>query len=113
MLDRKKKDTRQLCLNNSIEKQENHVDLSSEKSDEWSCKVSFAGQEKGAQIASVRLFGAKEVGQILGVNPNAVYMLWKMNLLDFWSIHGTKKTTLGAIADFLEKTRNQELRLDT
>ena len=60
---------------------------------------------------NTRLLSAKEAGQILGVNPNVVYSLWKKNLLDFWCIHGTKKTTMNAIEVFLEKSRNQELQL--
>ena len=68
--------------------------------------------ENAVQRDSIRLLSAKETGQVLGVNPNAVYALWKKNLLDFWCIHGTKKTNMAAIAEFLERTRNQELQLD-
>ena len=62
--------------------------------------------------ADIRLLGAKEAGEVLGVNANTVYNLWKRNLLDFWCIHGTKKTNLAAIADFLERSRNMELNVD-
>ena len=58
------------------------------------------------------MLSAKEAGQILGINPNIVYVLWKKRLLDYWNIHGTKKTNLEAIADFLNITRNQELWLE-
>ena len=68
--------------------------------------------EHTVQRDNIRLLSAKETGQVLGVNPNAVYALWKKNLLDFWCIHGTKKTNMAAIAEFLERTRNQELQLD-
>ena len=63
-------------------------------------------------LKEIQLLSAKEAGEILGVNANTVYNLWKRNLLDFWCIHGTKKTNLAAIADFLERSRNMELNVD-
>ena len=62
--------------------------------------------------SEIRLLSAKEAGEILGVNANTVYNLWKEGLLDYWLIHKTKKTNLRAISEFLERTRNVELQVD-
>lgn len=59
---------------------------------------------------TIELLSAKEAGAILGINPNAVYRLWKAGLLDFWCINGTRKTNLQAIAAFLDRTRNTPLQ---
>lgn len=93
---------------------DNCLDLFPEQSDEWSCqraKTPLAGGES-TQLDMVRLMSAKEAGQILGINPNAVYALWRNRLLDYWNINGTKKTNLHAITMFLDATRNQVLALD-
>ncbi len=62
------------------------------------------------EMEEIKLLSAKEAGEILGINANAVYDLWKKNLLDYWCLHGTKKTNLTAIADFLERTKNTEIQ---
>jgi len=62
--------------------------------------------------AEIRLLSAKEAGDILGVNANTVYSLWKKGLLDYWLIHRTRKTNLRAISDFLERSKNVELQVD-
>lgn len=87
-----------------------YLDFGALASDRYPCERADSPQAEG-MLNAIRLLGAKEAGQILGVSPNVVYALWNERLLDFWSIHGTKKTNLEAIASFLEATRNQELRL--
>jgi len=62
-------------------------------------------------MTDLRLIGAREAGKILGVNANMVYKLWREDKLDFWCIHGTMKTNMKAIAEFLERTRNPEAPL--
>ena len=62
-------------------------------------------------MTDLQLIGAREAGKILGVNANMVYKLWREDKLDFWRIHGTMKTNMKAIAEFLERTRNPEAPL--
>lgn len=57
----------------------------------------------------IKLLSAREAAAILGVNANAVYRLRNAGLLDYWNLHGTKKTNMMAIAEFLEKTKNVDL----
>ena len=91
-----------------------YLDFQGVRSDRYQCETDAAMEADAGmgRLSRIRLLSAKEAGQILGVNPNLVYTLWKKRLLDFWCIHGTKKTNLDAIAAFLEATRNQELHLD-
>ena len=91
-----------------------YLDFQGVRSDRYQCETDAAMEADAgtSRLSRIRLLSAKEAGQILGVNPNSVYTLWKKRLLDFWCIHGTKKTNLDAIAAFLEATRNQELHLD-
>lgn len=60
----------------------------------------------------IRLFTASEAAKVLHISRNAVYTIWRNGLLDYWNINGTKVTNLTAIADFLESTKNQDLRVD-
>lgn len=62
-------------------------------------------------MTNLQLIGAREAGKILGVNANMVYRLWNENHLDYWCIHGTMKTNMKAIAEFLERSRNTEEKL--
>lgn len=80
----------------------NSLDLSARLSDIYDTTMIAASSD-------IRLIGAREAAQILGVNANVVYDLWNRGLLDFWLIHNTKKTNLAAIAEFLQKTRNIDL----
>lgn len=57
-------------------------------------------------MTNLQLIGAREAGKILGVNANMIYRLWHERKLDYWNIHGTMKTNMNAIADFLERSRN-------
>ena len=59
-------------------------------------------------MTNLQLIGAREAGKILGVNANLVYRLWHENKLDYWCIHGTMKTNMTAIAEFLERSRNTD-----
>ena len=91
-----------------------YLDFQGVRSDRYQCETDEALEVDAGmgRLSRIQLLSAKEAGQILGVNPNLVYTLWKKRLLDFWCINGTKKTNLDAIAAFLEATRNQELHLD-
>ncbi len=60
-------------------------------------------------MEELQLFGAREVGKILGVNANMVYKLWHAGKLDYWCINGTLKTNLSAIALFLDRYRNVDM----
>ena len=59
-------------------------------------------------MTNLQLIGAREAGKILGVNANMIYKLWHEQKLDYWNIHGTMKTNMNAIAEFLERSRNTE-----
>lgn len=53
------------------------------------------------KITDVKLIGAKDAAELLGVNKNKIYELWKSGKLTWWMVGGTKKTTREAIAEFL------------
>ena len=92
-----------------------YLDFQALRSDRYPCENDSTMQSGigEGRLSNIRLLSAKEAGKILGVNPNAIYTLWNKGLLDYWCIHGTKKTNLDAISAFLEATRNQDLHLDS
>lgn len=98
---KKDAETRKTCL-----------DFPARQSDEWPCQTADQLTGESKQMGAIYLMGTREAGQILGINPNAVYMLWKKRLLGYWNIHDTKKTNLNAGSDFLGKMHNQELLLE-
>ena len=66
-------------------------------------------QSSNSPADELRLIGAREAAKVLGVNANVVYKLWGKGLLDYWRIHGTMKTNMKAIGEFLEQTKNRDL----
>ena len=61
----------------------------------------------------IRLFTATEAAKVLHISRNAIYTLWRKELLDFWNNNGTKVTNLTAISDFLDRTKkNTDLMIE-
>lgn len=88
------------------------LDLSQKQSNIYDYPEDSHAGSSPLSASQLELIGAKEAGKILGINATTVYILWKQGLLDYWQIHGTKKTNLAAIIKFLEQTKNTELVLE-
>ena len=59
-------------------------------------------------MTNLHLIGTRNTGKILGVKTNIIYRLRHEHKLDYWCIHGTMKTNMNAIAEFLERSRITE-----